>query len=135
MQKGRSYFEDVILWHKAMKQPVRRRIAKAFSQKEFDSRELGMRLVAEEFKELCSAYEQDDYKEMADAGADLVWVVCGLMARMGINLDAAWQEVHRTNWAKLDGPVREDGKRLKPEGWLPPSMDAAVLGIPEGDDD
>ena len=43
----------------------------------------------------------------------------------GIPLDRVFEEVHRSNMAKLvDGkPVRrEDGKILKPEGWTPPDM-------------
>jgi hypothetical protein len=46
----------------------------------------------------------------------------------GYNIGGAWDEVVRTNMAKVDpltGKVRRretDGKILKPEGWLPPDM-------------
>jgi predicted HAD superfamily Cof-like phosphohydrolase len=45
----------------------------------------------------------------------------------GYNVAGAWDEVVRTNMAKVDpvtGKVRrrEDGKILKPEGWHPPDM-------------
>jgi predicted HAD superfamily Cof-like phosphohydrolase len=41
--------------------------------------------------------------------------------------EAAWNEVMRTKFAKIDpetGKVRkrEDGKVLKPEGWQPPQL-------------
>ena len=45
----------------------------------------------------------------------------------GYNVQGAWDEVLKTNMAKVDpktGKVRrrEDGKILKPEGWQPPDM-------------
>lgn len=134
MQTGKSYFEDVILWHKAVGHPVRKTPAAFIRDDEHKSRELGIKLVAEEFNELlCKWFEIGDYREISDACGDLIWVTCGLMARLGLNLDAAWEEIRRTNWEKVGGPRRADGKILKPEGWKPPSMEAAVLGIPMGD--
>ena len=46
---------------------------------------------------------------------------------MGVDAEAAWNEVMRTNFAKIDpetGKVnkRKDGKVLKPEGWEPPKL-------------
>ena len=38
-----------------------------------------------------------------------------------------WQEVHRTNMAKADGPV-VNGKKMKPEGWCPPNIKAIMEG-------
>ena len=51
---------------------------------------------------------------------------------MGANGEAAWQEVMRTNMAKVDpvtGKVRkrEDGKVLKPDGWQPPFLNNFVI--------
>jgi predicted HAD superfamily Cof-like phosphohydrolase len=31
------------------------------------------------------------------------------------------------NDAKLEGEIREDGKRLKPEGWQPPKIGEELL--------
>jgi predicted HAD superfamily Cof-like phosphohydrolase len=47
---------------------------------------------------------------------------------MGADAEGAWNEVMRSNLAKIDlesGRVlkREDGKVLKPEGWTPPWLD------------
>lgn len=135
MQTGKSYFEDVALWHKAAGHPVRKKLVTATAnESEHKSRELGIRLVVEEFKELVSAFDNGEWDKVADGGGDLIWVTCGLMARLGINLDAAWDEIRRTNWEKIGGPVREDGKILKPEGWKPPSMEKALEGIPMGED-
>ncbi len=128
MKKGKSYFEDVFLWHREMDFQVRGRPATWFDEREVKegAYEAGFTLIKEEFEELLEAFEERNNLELADAGADLVWVVCGLMARLGIDLDAAWDEVRRTNWAKADGPRRADGKILKPEGWEPPDMTVAL---------
>jgi predicted HAD superfamily Cof-like phosphohydrolase len=45
---------------------------------------------------------------------------------MGADAEGAWKEVMKTNFAKIeaDGKVRkrEDGKVLKPIGWMPPEL-------------
>jgi predicted HAD superfamily Cof-like phosphohydrolase len=46
---------------------------------------------------------------------------------MGADAEGAWKEVMKTNFAKIDsgtGKVRkrEDGKVLKPVGWVPPEL-------------
>ena len=56
-------------------------------------------------------------------------VAIGALHSLGVNSEAAWKEVMRSNLAKIDpttGKVikREDGKVLKPEGWRPPRLDA-----------
>jgi predicted HAD superfamily Cof-like phosphohydrolase len=63
----------------------------------------------------------------ADALADIDYVVEGSRLAFGIDGLPVAAEVHRSNMAKLgpDGKpiVREDGKRLKPEGWTPPDIE------------
>jgi predicted HAD superfamily Cof-like phosphohydrolase len=51
---------------------------------------------------------------------------------MGADAEGAWNEVMRTNLAKIDsvtGKVRKraDGKVLKPDGWQPPSLEKFVF--------
>lgn len=46
-----------------------------------------------------------------------------------IPFDAVWDEIHRSNMAKVDGPVRDDGKILKPEGWVPPDVAGVLKGV------
>jgi len=56
---------------------------------------------------------------------------------LGIDLRPFFREVHRTNMLKTTGPVREDGKRLKPEGWQPPRIEAMYAkrkGMPVPED-
>lgn len=84
--------------------------------------ELRTALIEEEAKEMCAAIRRGDMAEVIDGACDLIYVVLGTMVEDGINLDPFFTEVHRTNMAKTGGPVRGDGKILKPEGWKPPRI-------------
>ena len=70
---------------------------------------------------------------MADALADMVYVIYGTAATYGIDLDNVLEIVHDANMRKLvDGKVLKDehGKIQKPDGWTPPEPDihAAMFG-------
>ena len=82
-------------------------------------------LIKEEFDELC---ESDNIVDDLDALIDILVVTIGAIHSLGANAEGAWNEVMRTNMAKIDpetGKVRkrEDGKVLKPEGWTPPNLE------------
>jgi predicted HAD superfamily Cof-like phosphohydrolase len=82
-------------------------------------------LIREEFDELC---ESDNIVDDLDALIDILVVTIGAIHSLGANGEGAWAEVMRTNFAKIDpetGKVRkrEDGKVLKPEGWMPPDLE------------
>lgn len=84
-------------------------------------------LITEEYGELKDAIEASDKVEQLDALVDILVVTMGAIRAAGWNGEAAWQEVMRTNFAKIDpetGKVRkrEDGKVLKPEGWTAPEL-------------
>jgi predicted HAD superfamily Cof-like phosphohydrolase len=87
---------------------------------------LYMNLVMEEYKELILAFGNRDMVEIADACADLKWVIEGLEHTLQIPQQEVWDEVARSNLAKIsdNGKVlkRNDGKVLKPEGWTPPDI-------------
>ena len=92
-----------------------------------DQFELYYNLIAEEFAELNAAVVQGDKDEQLDALIDILVVTVGAIHSMGADGEGAWNEVMRTNFAKIDpvtGKVRkrEDGKVLKPEGWTPPNL-------------
>lgn len=76
-----------------------------------------------------------DLVKLADGIADLIVVVLGTAHAFGIPIEKVWNEVHRTNMEKLKGPVREDGKRLKPEGWQPPNIKQILLDHGMGKND
>lgn len=112
-----------------------------------------MGLVSEEYQELTAALygerageiieqaqieakEADDHTrdtiEVADALADLAYVIYGMALETGIDLDAVLEEVQASNLSKLgeDGkPIyREDGKVLKGPGFFDPNI-ARALGL------
>ena len=92
-----------------------------------DQFELYHNLISEEFAELNAAVAQGDKDEQLDALIDILVVTIGAIHSMGADGEGAWNEVMRTNFAKIDpvtGKVRkrEDGKVLKPEGWTPPNL-------------
>jgi predicted HAD superfamily Cof-like phosphohydrolase len=63
-----------------------------------------------------------DMEEFIDATVDLDYVVEGTRIAFGVRSAPVWAEVQRANMAKLGGPMREDGKLLKPAGWTPPDI-------------
>ena len=96
---------------------------------------LRLDLLREEVGEFVEALESGDVAAIAREGADVEYVVHGTMVRLGVDLDAAFREVHRANMSKV-GPdgmfiVREDGKILKPDGFTPPDMSCAVADAVE----
>lgn len=84
---------------------------------------LRYKLIDEEInEELLPAINNDDIVGIADACADAVYVIVGTAIAYGIDLVPIWEEVQRTNMLKTTGPIRPDGKRLKPEGWIAPDI-------------
>ena len=78
-----------------------------------------LNLITEEYTELQEAVEADDKVEQLDALVDILVVTMGAIRAAGWDGAGAWEEVMRTNFAKIDketGKVRkrEDGKVLKP---------------------
>ena len=84
-------------------------------------------LIEEEYNdELKAAIKACDNVEIVDALVDILVVTIGALHSMGADAEGAWKEVMKTNFAKIgeDGKVRkrEDGKVLKPVGWVPPDL-------------
>lgn len=115
------------------------------------SRMLRCTLILEELKEFCTAsgfymidgevvdaggYLSDVYPaikpsvpDLADAIADLLYVVYGAAVAWGIKIDPVFGAVHHANMTKF-GPgsyAREDGKWIKPPGWVPPDLDSILV--------
>lgn len=97
----------------------------------WDQLSLYVKLIDEEWNELHDALEaqaEPDRVETLDALVDLLVVTLGAIHSMGADSQGAWDEVMRTNFAKVDpatGKVRrrEDGKVLKPSDWTPPQLE------------
>lgn len=81
-------------------------------------------LIREEFDELVAS---DNAVDDLDALIDIIVVAIGAIHSLGADGEGAWKEVMSTNFAKIDkltGKVRkrEDGKVLKPIGWVAPNL-------------
>ena len=86
-------------------------------------------LIDEEFRELCDGFLRRHIGDIADGGADLVWVVKGLFTTLGINFDKVWEEIRASNMSKVvEGKVirREDGKILKPDTYFKPDIEKVL---------
>ena len=87
-------------------------------------------LIDEEFRELCDGFLRRHIGDIADGGADLVWVVQGLFTTLGIDFNKVWEEVRASNMSKVsdNGKIkkREDGKILKPESYFKPDIDRVL---------
>lgn len=75
--------------------------------------------------------------QAADGMIDSLYVVIGMGIDLGMPVRELWNEVQRTNMAKIhpDGTIhkRGDGKILKPDGWRAPNL-RPILGLREDDD-
>lgn len=64
--------------------------------------------------------------DLADAIADLKYVLEGTNLAFGIDGEPVWDAVQKANMAKAGGPVSPEGKRLKPPGWTPPDIEGVL---------
>jgi predicted HAD superfamily Cof-like phosphohydrolase len=81
-------------------------------------------LIDEELAEFRNAAEAQDLVGVADALADLLYVVYGAAVEYGIDLEPVFAEIHRSNMSK-GGPLcgcRADGKVPKGPGYEAPRV-------------
>jgi predicted HAD superfamily Cof-like phosphohydrolase len=93
-------FKKVGQFHELFEHPKYSTLNKAI----FDSNpklvDLRIKLIEEEVSELKEAIEKKDFKEVADALSDILYVVYGAGHAFGINLDKTFEEVHDSNMTK-----------------------------------
>jgi predicted HAD superfamily Cof-like phosphohydrolase len=85
-------------------------------------------LIEEELAEFRNATEAHDLVGVADALADLLYVVYGAAVEYGIDLEPIFAEIHRSNMTKggsLSG-CRRDGKVSKGPDYQPPRVQEVV---------
>ena len=115
-----------------------------------DERVLRAKLIVEEALETCEALGVDVEPELDDRGEDIVGfrfvptdkfdmveavdgccdvivVTIGTLSCLGAGDVHPMNAVLDANDAKMTGPIREDGKRLKPEGWQPPDISGELI--------
>ena len=81
---------------------------------DLETHNLRVDLIVEELQELFEAMEEDNLVEIADALADICYVVIGAAISYGIDLPNVWDAVHKNNMLK-ESKFREDGKVVKSE--------------------
>jgi predicted HAD superfamily Cof-like phosphohydrolase len=105
--------------------------------------ELRRKLIEEEFAEFELALASQDLVEVADALADMVYVIYGAALEFGIPLDVVIAEVHRSNMTKLwewedlaslpdpgDGIDDIEGYEVQPGKWVVQRGDGKVMKPP-----
>ena len=97
-------FEKVGLFMKKFKQEVKTSACLS-SSKIIDLR---VSLIEEELNELKEALKHKNLVEVADALTDILYVTYGAGHAFGLNLDACFNEVQKSNMSKLD----KDGKPI-----------------------
>lgn len=119
---GTSNFSKVIDFHHKFGITVR-------SKPNLDSPQdtlLRLRLIAEEYAELIKALNFRDITGVADALGDLLYVVYGAAATLGIPIDEVFEIIHNANMKKQKGTDR-GGKVIKPPGFEGPEGEIAKL--------
>jgi predicted HAD superfamily Cof-like phosphohydrolase len=98
----------------------------------YDLAALRLDLIQEEVDELKQGLANQNIVEIADALTDILYVVYGAGHAFGIDLDACYDEVHRSNLTKLDEDgkplYREDGKVMKSDRYESPNLTRIILG-------
>lgn len=92
-----------------------------------------MDCVEEEINELNNALyssRNQPTTDVLDAICDSIYVLVGLALAMGMDIDGAMEEVHKSNMSKLDEdgkPIyRDDGKVLKGPNFKPPKLEKFI---------
>ncbi len=95
-----------------------------------DIRKLRFALLEEEWQEYVEAEKENDIVGIADALADMIYIINGTAVSYGIPLDEVFSEVHNSNMSKLgeDGKpiLREDGKVLKGPNYFRPNIKGII---------
>lgn len=84
--------------------------------------------LGSEYFELLDALRQNDVPEAIDALCDIIYVAIGIGLRFGIDITAAFEDVHDSNRQKgraapmTMGRGDGNGGSIKPPGWVGPRI-------------
>ena len=79
--------------------------------------------IKEEYHELMQAYYDDDTVETIDGVIDLIYVLNGLMCKMGYEIEPFFDEIHENNMLKIEnGCFDEEDKWKKPKNHPAPKI-------------
>ena len=93
-------FEKVAVFTELVEQPIFTSLNEGIFDKTPSLVKLRVQLIEEELQELKDAIADRNMTEIADALADLLYVVYGAGHTFGINLDKAFDAVHTSNMTK-----------------------------------
>jgi len=131
--KTKTNYEKVREFHQAFGQDIDHKIVLSETSSRLFA--LRRRLVEEEYQEFLSAALEmpiftSDLENLLKEMVDLLYVIYGMAATFGWDIDTAFNRVHASNMSKLgaDGkPIyREDGKVLKSKNYIPPDLSDLV---------
>lgn len=91
-----------------------------------DTQRLRVDLIDEEYGELLDALCDENLPEIADAAADLIYVVVGMCISFGIDLRDVWKVVQESNMSKTGGKG-PNGKQGKGPDFRPPDIKRVLL--------
>jgi len=96
-----SNFDKVIEFNKSFNVPIFNSPQHNITKNNTKLTKLRLDLITEEVQELTDAIKQDNFIEIVDALADILYVVYGAGCSFGIDLDKAFDLVHQSNMSKL----------------------------------
>ncbi|MEE9311786.1 MAG: nucleoside triphosphate pyrophosphohydrolase family protein [Planctomycetota bacterium] len=110
-----SNFEKVRMFHTLVGHPV-----KAKAQLPDEERlKFRLKLISNELEELNLGITSKSLGDVADALADLLYVIYRMGHELGIQLDAVFEEVHRSNMSKTS----KNGVVMKGKDYFPPTLE------------
>ncbi len=105
-----------------------------FTHSLFANSEYYINLLLGASRNICQAIDTGDVYAVGPALAGMVSTLGVILKAWNIPLRPFWNEVQAANMRKIGGGVREDGKRLKPPGWVGPNhlpiLTALLIGEP-----
>lgn len=110
----------------------------SFQLPEYEVFKRRVHMLQEELSELKDAWLDRDNVAFADAYGDLLYVLLGGVEEAGFDIEPVFNVIADANDKKIDWKAepprpfvtREDGKILKPEGWVGPEERIAhILGL------
>lgn len=94
-------FQSVVEFMRVFGQSTPDTVQKDIMQSDPKLLKFRLDLIREEVRELEQAAKDNDMTEVIDALGDILYVVYGMGAAFGINLDRAFEIVHASNMSKL----------------------------------
>ena len=97
----KTNFQKVVQFNRSFGVPISSKVLPNITRDNPKLAKLRLDLILEETRELKEAMDNHDFLETVDALADILYVVYGAGASFGIDLDKAFDLVHKSNMSKL----------------------------------